>query len=53
MKTDIHIEKIDLVEGFEQDIKNICVQQASREEPRKLISVVQIVDELILIFELA
>lgn len=53
MKTDVHFEKIQLVDGFDEQIKNICIQQASREEPRKLISIIQIVDEIFLVFELA
>ena len=52
MDTDIKIIKLEIKEGYEEEIKNICEVQASRDKPRKLISTLKIEDQIILMFEL-
>jgi hypothetical protein len=52
MKSDIYIVKVEVKPGFEDEIKQIATIQASREEPRKLVSTVVVKDFVILFFEL-
>lgn len=51
MTSDIYLERVSIKEDFEEKIKAIAKLQASRNVPRRLISVVPIKSELILIFE--
>ena len=52
MKSDLIVEKVDLVPGFELSMKMIATLQASREEPRKLVSTFVFDNKVIMVFEL-
>lgn len=52
MKSDIYIVKVDIKPGFETEIHDIAVMQASREEPRTLVSTSIIDNSVLLFFEL-
>ena len=52
MKSDLYFERVEIKEDFEDNIKTIAKLQASRDNPRKLVSVIRYDEELVLIFEL-
>lgn len=52
MESDVYIVKVDLYEGFEAEVSAIAKVQAARDNPRKLVSVFVLIDQLVLVFEL-
>ncbi len=52
MKSDVFVVSIEIKKGFEEIVKDVCQMQASREEPRKLVSTSILDNFLFLFFEL-
>ena len=52
MKSDIYIVRVEMKNEFEKEISEIAKLQASRDNPRKLVSSFVVNKEVVLIFEL-
>lgn len=52
MKSDVYMVSVKIVEGFEEEVKQVAQVQAGRDEPRKLVGCFEKDGELVLIFEL-
>ena len=51
--SDVKIIRVEIKDGFEDEVKNVAKLQASGDEPRALVSVVKADNDLLLFFELA
>ena len=53
MISDAYIIKVEIKEGFDQEIKDIMKLQAARKDARVLVSTFVVKNEIVLIFEIA